>query len=298
MSYSFNITSSVLPNGRTAYYGKITNSADPRFLIGYRTKYQDNFGLYNIQVKTGLVYKPDDYRSTYGFWADFIYPTAYVESQGSFFCLNTYDRARFTFGFMQYAAHVPNGDFVKFLRELLKLPLATDYFPRLELHQNRIQYRHENQVLTPLESDSSTEALMDYLNPSLLEIESQETICTARMVHWAQNDALNPSTQVRLAIEHYHENMPRYHTRLHLDQAPAKVCAVVCDIRHQGRATNDRIASALNTNGNWNQAYTNLLGIGVSNYSSRINGLRRKITEGISAGLLNRNYNAATNSFI
>ncbi len=114
MAYTFNITSSVLPNGRTAYYGKLTNSNETRFMIGYRTKYLDNYGLYNIESRTGLLYKPDDFRTTYGFWADFIYPTAYVESKGSFFCFNTYDRAKFTFGFMQYAAHVPNGDFRSF----------------------------------------------------------------------------------------------------------------------------------------------------------------------------------------
>lgn len=298
MAYSFNISSNVLPSGRTAYYAKLTNSTDPKFTIGYRTKYLDNFGLYNIDTKTGMVYLPDAYRATYGFWADFIYPTAYVESRGSFFCFNTYDRAKFTFGFLQYAAHVPNGDFVQFLRALLKLPLAPDYFPRLELKENRIHYRHANQTLTPLESDTSTQALMDYLNPSLLEIDTQETICTARMVHWAQHDEQNRLLQVRLGIDHYQANMPRYHNRLNLHQAPAKVCLVVCDILHQGRGTFDRIASSLNTNGNWEQAYNNLLIIGNSNYSSRINSLKRKINEGLTAGVLNRTYNAATNSFV
>lgn len=298
MAYSFNIISNVLPSGRTAYYGKLTNSTDLKFTIGYRTKYLDNFGLYNVDTKTGMVYQPDTFRVTYGFWADFIYPIAYVESRGSFFCFNTYDRAKFTFGFMQYAAHVPNGDFVKFLRELLKLPLAPDYFPRLELKDNRIHYRHANQTLTPLENDTSTQALMDYLNPSLLEIDTQETICTARMVHWAQHDSQNRSLQVSLAIDHYKANMPRYHTRLNLQNAPAKVCLVVCDILHQGRGTYDRIASAINTNGNWEQAYTNLLIIGNSNYTSRINSLKRKISEGLTSGVLNRTYDAATNSFI
>jgi len=298
MAYSFNITSNVLPSGRTAYYAKLTNSNDPKFTIGYRTKYLDNFGLYNVDTKNGMVYQPDLFSATYGFWADFIYPTAYVESRGSFFCFNTYDRAKFTFGFMQYAAHVPNGDFVKFLRELLKLPLAPDYFPRLELKDNRIHYRHANQTLTPLENDTSSQALMDYLNPTLLEIDTQETICTARMVHWAQHDEQNRLTQVRLAIDHYKTNLPRYHTRLNLDQAPAKICLVVCDILHQGRGTYDRIASALNTNGNQEQAYTNLLIIGNSNYSSRINSLKRKITEGLNTGILNKTYHAATNTFV
>ncbi|MBO0360020.1 hypothetical protein J0X19_18815 [Hymenobacter sp. BT186] len=298
MAYSFTISSNVLPNGRTAYLGTRLNSPEARFTIGYRTRYQDNFGLYNTDVKAGLVYQPAAYRARYGFWADFIYPTAYVESKGSFFCLNTYDRARFTFGFMQYAAHVPNGDFVRYVRALLQLPLAAEYFPRLTLKQGRIQYQSNDETLTPLESDTSTKGLMEYLNPTLLDIETQETICAARMVHWAQHDALNQQTQVELAIAHFQANLLRYHRRLGLDQAPARVCIAVCDILHQGRATFDRIAAALNTGGNWDRAYANLLTIGAANYAERIKSLKQKIAEGVGAGVLQKTYHAATNTFV
>ncbi|WP_022823227.1 hypothetical protein [Hymenobacter norwichensis] len=298
MAYSFTISSNVLPNGRTAYLGARLNSPEARFTIGYSTRYQDNFGLYNTDVKAGLVYQPGTYRARHGFWVDFIYPTAYVESKGSFFCLNTYDRARFTFGFMQYAAHVPNGDFVRYVRALLQLPLAAEYFPRLTLKQNRICYQSNDETLTPLESDTSTKGLMEYLNPTLLDIETQETICAARMVHWAQHDALNQQTQVELAVTHFQANLPRYHRRLGLDQAPARVCIVVCDILHQGRATFDRIAAALNTGGNWDRAYANLLTIGAANYAERIKSLKQKIAEGVGTGVLQKTYHAATNTFV
>ena len=298
MAYSFPITSSVLPNGRTAYYAIRLNSSENQFIIGYRTKYQDNFGLFNIDVKTGLTYQPDDFRTAHGFWADFIFPTAYVESKGSYFCLNTYDRAQFTFGFMQYAAHVPNGDFVRFLRALLQLPLATEYFPRLRLQQGRIFYENSNQTFNQLETDASTQLLMNYLNPTLLDIENQETISSARMVHWAQNDPKNPTVQVSLAIELFQSNLPRYHHRLGLADAPVSVCAAVCDILHQGRGTFDRIAAALNTGGNWDHAYANLLLIGMVNYAERINGLKRKIGEAINTGVFNKTYDSGTNTFV
>ena len=298
MAYAFNITSGVLPSGRTAFYGTRVNSEEDRFVIGYRTKYQDKFGLFNTDAKSGLTYKPDDYRDTSGFWADFIQPTASAESKGSFFCLNTYDRAKFTFGFMQYAAHVPNGDFVKYLKALLQLPSAASYFPRLQLQQGRINYENSDQTLTQLESDISTQGLMNYLNPTLQEVENQEAICAARMVHWAQNDSQNRLTQVRLAIDFFRANMPRYHHRLDLNQAPAKVCAVVCDILHQGRGTFDRIAAALNTNGNWNQAYLNLLRIGETNYAERISVVKRKINEALSVGVFMKTYDAGSNTFV
>lgn len=91
MAYTFNITSGILPSGRTAFYGIRVNSDEKRFVIGYHTKYQDNFGLFNSDTKPDLLYKPEDFRSAVGFWADFIYSTAMLESKGSFFCLNTCD---------------------------------------------------------------------------------------------------------------------------------------------------------------------------------------------------------------
>jgi hypothetical protein len=198
---------------------------------------------------------------------------------------------------MQYAAHVPNGDFVRYLRALLQLPLASEYFPRLELRNGRIFYKSNDDALSQLESDTSTQGLMDYLNPTLQDVENQETICSARMVHWAQNDPLNRAAQVELAIKLFQDNLPRYHKRLGLNQAPAKVCVMVCDILHQGRAKFDRIAAAMNTNGNWERAYTNLLTIGAVSYSERINTVKRKIGEAVSVGVLNKTYNAATNTF-
>jgi hypothetical protein len=167
------------------YYGQLTNSTQPKFIIGYSTLYQGNVGLYNTKPGTTPAYHPSSFENQFDFWANFIFPTAKAESNGLYHCLNTYDRARFTFSFMQYAAHVPNGDFVIFFKKLLQTPEAANYFPKLTLQNNRIHYRNSNGTLSQLESDTSTEALMNYLNPSLNEIETQEKICSARFVHWA-----------------------------------------------------------------------------------------------------------------
>ena len=72
------------------------------------TLYQGtNHGLYNTSTPNGVAYNAADYVGEYGFWAYFIAPTAKGESNNSFVCLNTYDRAKFTFSFMQYAAIAP-----------------------------------------------------------------------------------------------------------------------------------------------------------------------------------------------
>ena len=298
MAFDFARTSRVLPSGRTAYYGQLIGTSQPEFLIGNRTKFQDNFGIFNVSTPPGLVYHPQDYIDKFGFWAQFIYPTAMAESRGSFMCINTYDRAKFTFSFMQYAAHVPNGDFVIFLKKLLGLENAKEYFPRLVLQNGRIHYKHSNGTLVQLETDNSTRGLMNYLNPTLTEVEEQELICAARFVHWAANDPSHRAIQVETAIDHFKKNMIAYDQRFNLDGVPAKVCQLVCDIRHQGRGTNDRIALALNTNHDFDRAFSNLCTIGEVNYQARINTVRRTIEELSQDGSFNKKYQRATNTFV
>jgi hypothetical protein len=298
MAYDFILSSGTLANGRTAHYATLAGSNQPKFVIGYRTLYLGNSGLYNVSIINNLVYKPEDYANQLGFWAYFIYPTAKAESKGSYLCLNTYDRAQFTFSFMQYAAHVPNGDFIKFFKKLLALPIAAQYFPKIVLQNGRIFYRNPNGILTQLEDDVSTQPLMNYFNPGLSEVENQELICAARMVHWASNDAEHRKIQVETAIDHFKNNMKDYDKRFGLNNVPAKVCQVICDIRHQGRGTNDRIALALNTNGDYDKAFRNLLSIGEVNYSTRINTVKSTINDLINKGLFNKKYDSATNNFV
>lgn len=298
MAIDFSISSSVLSSGRTAYSYQRLNSAEPKVAFAYPTHYEGNVGLFNTSITQGLVYSPEDYKGAHGFWAYFIHPTAIAESKGSFKCLNTYDRAKFTFSFMQYAVHVPNGDFVKFFKKLLTLPIGKEYFPKLVLSNNRIFYKSSTGTLNQLESDASTQALMDYLNPSLSEVENQELICSARMVHWATNDADHRKIQVETAINMYKDNMREYHQRFSLDGVPAKVCQMICDIRHQGRGKNDRIALALNTGGNYDKAFANLCTIGAANYQERITTVRNTINKLIADGQFNKVYHAASGEFV
>lgn len=284
---------------RTARYAQVIGSTAPKILVGKETVYQQvNHGLYNLSVPNGMAYDATKYAGTYGFWAHFISPTAKAESNNSFLCLNTYDRAKFTFGFMQYAAHVPNGDFVKFFKELLALPNASDYFPKLVLKNRRIHYRESTGALTQLESDNSTQKLMDYLNPTLGAIENQELICAVRFVHWAMNDAAHRKLQVKIAIDHFKENMKRYAQSYNLNGFPDKVCQVVCDIRHQGRATSQHIINALNTGGNYDLAYNRLLQLGQPLYASRISTVRSVINKLVADGIFGKKFKLSTNSFV
>src|SRR5262249_132946 len=173
--------------------------------IGSRVPFDGGKGLMNASGTSAQKYDRSEFRNTYGFWADFMHPTAMAEG-ALYHTLNTYDRAHFTFSFLQYAAHVPNGDFVVYLRSLLKLPLAIEYFPDLRLENNRIT-RITDEGTLPLESDQTTDALLDYLNPSLREIEDTEVIQAAKFIHWVQNDPSHRRTQVDVGIAHFRAKM-------------------------------------------------------------------------------------------
>jgi hypothetical protein len=117
-------------------------------------------------------------------------------------------------------------------------------------------------------------------------------------VHWAGNDAAHRKIQVETAIQHFKNNMIEYNKRFKLQGAPAKVCQVICDIRHQGRGMNDRIAHALNTGGNYDLAFTNLCTIGAANYAQRITTVRNTINSFVASGIFNKKYDSTSNSFV
>ncbi len=287
-----------LSQTNNSHFAQVIGSSQPKFLVGKQTVYEHTkHGLFNLTVPDGLTYDAAKYKQEYKFWAYFIAPTAKAESNNSFLCLNTYDRAKFTFGFMQYAAHVPNGDFVKFFKELLALPNAKEYFPKLVLKDGRIFYRETTGAMTQLETDATTQGLMDYLNPSLDNVDNQELICAARFVHWAMTDAKHRRLQVKIAVAHFKENMKDYAESYNLDGFPAKVCQVICDIRHQGRAKSSDIINAINTKGNFELAYNRLLQLGQPLYASRISTIRAVIKNLTDADIFNKKYKKATNEF-
>lgn len=251
------------------YYGKIDGQ---RFYIGSRVSYEGGKGLMNLDGTASQKYDRLAFRPTFGFWADFIHPTAAAEG-ALYHTLNTYDSARFTFSFLQYAAHIPNGDFVVYIRSLLKLPLAKEYFPDLSLQNNRICRIADNGSAVPLESDESTDLLMDYLNPTLKEVEDTEIIQAAKFVHWAQNDPQHRQVQLEVGINHFKEKMLGYAKQYGLNGAEDTVCLVVADIRHQGRAKSPAIVAALQSP----NPLEALLKIGEPKYRERLATLRREI---------------------
>lgn len=265
----------------------------PSFFVGSDVRYQSRRGLMNTAPGPDI-YSPEHYREQFGFWADVITPTAICESNGSFHCLNTYDRAAFTFGFFQDAAHEPDDNFVLLLRRFLLLEAARFYFPDLTLLNGHVAQKTPGGPVQ-LEDSSSSEGLMNYLNPDPDAVGQQEAEVAAKFVHWAGNSPENRATQVAFTVEQQRLKYAQYAQRYDLDGAEDSICIVVADIRHQGRAQSSVIEQALTAA----DPLDALLEIGSKTYAARIETLRREIGKMTAAGTLgHHSYSLVNRDFV
>jgi len=146
-----------------------------------------------------------------------------------------------------------------------------------------------------IESDTSTALLLDYLNPSLKEVEDTEVIQAARFVHWAQNDPAHRQTQIEVGVAHFKSKMSQYAIQYGLDGVNDSVCLVIADIRHQGRAKTPAIISALNSP----KPLEALLSLGEPKHHERLAVLRREIKNLTSEGTLGTHkYSTTKNDFV
>jgi hypothetical protein len=244
-----------------------------KFAIGNQVHFHDNRGLANDNSALGRQFNYDatEFIEQFPFWAEFIAPTAFCEGR-SFITLNTYDRARFTFGFTQFAAHVPNGDFVRWMRAMLQHPNADDYFPDLALKNGRITKLGQHGD-APLEADDSTQPLMLYLNPSLSSVEDEEVIAAAKFIHWTMNHVDTQALQVTQMVATGHTLLIEADKRIGLDGVSADLCCIVMDIRHQGRGTFAEMLKALREA----DPYKALLAIGAITYPERVKTLKKML---------------------
>jgi hypothetical protein len=254
------------------YYASV--SGEPRFYVGTDVRYGGRRGLMNGANPPGPRYRPQEFEASHGDWAWYLFPTITCESRGHFSCLNTYDRAAFTFGHIQLAAHTPDDNFVLFFRELLNDPAAREYFPELRLANGRI-HKLDESGLAPLESAESTWPLMSYLNPRADRVDFEEAQGAARLVDWSMRHARMREQQVAFAVQQQRRKLRRHAAKLPLDGTVDKLCLVVLDVLHQGRASYTAVATALAAN----DPFDALLSLGASQYRERVATLRAGIRD-------------------
>lgn len=249
-----------------------------KFFVGRRVSYEGRIGLYNIfggSRLEKLKYQAADFSDEYGFWATLIEPTATGEGGGNFLTLNTYDRAYFTFGFGQFAAHVAGGDFVRYFRAMLGLPNANSYFPHLGLVDGHI-CKIDGPTPLPLEDETSSRGLMRYLNPTTDEVEDAEVIAAAKLMHWTSTTEAARSLQVKVMVETFRRHLGVADGRVGLDGVGADCCCVIADILHHGRNGNERwprIEAALRSS----RPLAGLLDIGRPRWNERLDTLKAAI---------------------
>lgn len=270
---------------------------EAKFFVGRRVPYEGNIGLYNIfggSKVEKLNFSAADFKTTQGFWAEFIEPTALCEGR-NFLTLNSYDAAAFTFGFSQFAAHVPNGDFVCYFRKLLSLPNAGDYFPHLKLVNGHIHKVEEGSPPVALETKDTTKPLMTYLNPSLDDVDDSEVIAAAKLIHWTSKDAAARDAQVGQMVETYKGFMKRAQQRVGIAGRTADQCCVIADILHHGRGgkmTWPLVDEALKSS----KPLDSLIAIGAPKWDERKNTLRKALKE--RPGFAQKKWNAASGAFV
>jgi hypothetical protein len=231
------------------------------FLIGSATDFTDDMprlGLF--QGKTSIqdslrfgVYAANDYTAAFGKWAHFIEPTLLAEGGARFATVNTYDRAAFTFGAPQLAAHTPDQNFIVYLRALLALPDAPQHFPELALRPNAngkvTVHRIDGNGAEDLERvvevvrpngkrEKQLALLMAFLNPSATAIDAAELSAAARLMNWLR---LNPDAkrlQIQVFIDHARAKLTHAKTRIAgFDGRDWRAALWIMDILHQGRAS-------------------------------------------------------------
>jgi hypothetical protein len=274
-----------------------------QFYVGRETSKAPYIGLMMpVALYYGHQYRAEDYSAEYDHWANLLELTGYGESKNFFNVINTYDSAKFTFGFYQLAAHTADDNLILLFHRLLKLPDAKEYFPELKLHNSRVHRVDEDGGMTDLEVEMPTgpgnrrqlQLFMNFLNAKLNQHDTQEVLQSARLIHWSNSSKLNRDVQVEVAVDILqHKMSERYNEWYDLDGETDVVCALIADIHHQGRATRKRVKAALQSH----DKIAALVEIN-SNYSGRIDDLNEKLPQMMMKKKLGTHvYDAALNEF-
>lgn len=267
------------------------------FLVGRTTSYTDDMartGLYQgrTEIENSLqfgVFKASDFVGEFGQWAYLIAPTLAAEGDARFATLNTYDRAAFTFGAPQFAAHTPRDNFVDYFRMLLALPEASEHFPDLSLRPNptgRVTiHLSRNSGFTDLEQEvvvtrpngkkaTQLPHLMKYLNSSATSVDKEELLAAARLMNWLRLDPRARALQIGLFVDQSRRRLARAKAAMpNFSGADWRAALWINDILHQGRGSFATMKLAL-ARPNPNAA---LAEIGKADYPGRIRTVAAEI---------------------
>lgn len=288
------------------WYAKEASGGE-RFLVG-REVNQPTKNFHGLLVPVSKYWGPkfvaSEYDGMLDHWVHLLEVTGQCESQNHMALVNTYDRAKFTFGFYQLAAHTPKDNLILLFKELAKLTAFKKYFPELAIRNGNLCRVDKDGSVTDLETPMNTgpdgeanlQLFMNYLNPNRKLIDEQEVLHSARLIHWTVNDPQARLAQVRVSSQILQGKMARFHApALKLDGRSDVTCAILCDMLHQGRAKYAELRPILQAA----MPDEALLTFKNAEYVTRNNTLRAAIAASKAAGKLGtRRYSLAANGFV
>jgi len=244
-----------------------------RAYLGYKFAFQDTGFLGLARTSAGsehVNYNYAAYKSEFGDWASFIYPTSRCESEAKFLVVNAWDSAALTLGFFQMAAHTGKHLSSLFKDLIEELPSEADqYFPELKLgHQLGLTGAQTNHIFAvngtdkldldvpqiPSDGLSSKSwyrgRFMEFFNKRRNQLDADEVASTARWVAWLLSSSKAQDVCVRNAVAaakatvrdvHEYilrENLSGYSNGL--DGIDMSIVAAAMDVKHHGRRNRDR----------------------------------------------------------
>lgn len=284
----------VKAGSRSDYYAQIDDG--PEFYLARKTSYLGRIGLAQPAGKLeGPVYQARDYSALYGPAAAMVGVISAGESAGRCNRLNSYDRAAFTFGFFQLAAHTPDDNLILLFRALVaEHPGFQRQFPDLLLRDGRLHRRLDENTATSLEREHPRPGkpnelilkdFMAYLNPDGAAVDEAEIDAAARLVALANEPGFN-AIQVRVATEITMAKLRRrYDPWYRLDGQSDLICTAIADIHHQGRGTKTEVRKAL-AQPTFDEQLDALCRIGEASHDQRCKTLRTALAQARTDGLL------------
>jgi hypothetical protein len=280
-------------------HGKIfaVPSAGEKFYLGYSVRYNDDMERHGLAQKLSDMTRSARYDRTaaaakLGNWAHFLWPTIVAESDGYFGRINSYDRAAFTFGCYQLAAHTPEENLILLFRRLLALPNANVYFPdltlkprgdgmmcvhRIDQNGNAINIEEARMVARPNGTrEKQIPDFMKYLNSDPARVDRAEETAAARLILWCEEDEAARMTQIHLAMETAKKKLRLARTKIaSFDGRDWRIALWINDILHQGRAKYSAMEEALRS-GDPVEALSRL---GASRYDGRKRTVRECVRQ-------------------
>jgi peptidoglycan hydrolase-like protein with peptidoglycan-binding domain len=271
--------------GKRRYYAEAEGN---KIFVGRRVTYGSNFGLtniYDLGQTPGGIYDNTAAAAAHGAWAHFIWPTAIGESKGYFACINSYDRARFTIGFSQLAAHTPDENLIILFRRLLERDDAKRYFPDLLLVNGKVHQRISSTETKDLEkvTDGELRRFMSYLNPDLSQVDNAEVVAGARLITGMIEKPEHRDLQVALTIEIAKKKAARAADNgVPIKGRKLRYAMWVFDCLHQGRAKYTQLKAAVLSS----SPEAELMKFGWPTHKERINAVKASMDKLVSDGTL------------